>query len=255
MASDWSGIRLVTLDLDDTLVATTATVPARVRAASARAAGLLGRSFTSTEVDDLVAAALTRDPDLRWDVLLASLGVSRNHPHAEALIDAYTAPMLDLLEATPGACETVAALVERFRVIVITNGSDPLQRTKLHRCGMGMLASTAVVSEPFGTGKPDPRIFHHACAQAGISPEHAVHVGDSPCNDAQGAIRAGMRAILIRTAVPHRPSDVPPHATIDALGELMPLLGLSRLQHIRSPSPSQPGACATGRGGGRGAGG
>lgn len=49
----------------------------------------------------------------------------------------------------------------------------------------------------FGCEKPDPRIFHKACAQAGVQPAEALHVGDDPDDDLFGATNAGLSGLLI----------------------------------------------------------
>jgi putative hydrolase of the HAD superfamily len=48
-----------------------------------------------------------------------------------------------------------------------------------------------------GAAKPDPAIFEAGLAEAGCAAAEAVHVGDSPDHDAQGARGAGIRSILI----------------------------------------------------------
>jgi putative hydrolase of the HAD superfamily len=45
--------------------------------------------------------------------------------------------------------------------------------------------------------KPHPSIFAAALARVGVRPEEAVMVGDSVRQDIEGALGAGMRAILL----------------------------------------------------------
>jgi putative hydrolase of the HAD superfamily len=45
--------------------------------------------------------------------------------------------------------------------------------------------------------KPHPRIYEMALERAAVSPERALHVGDSPVSDYEGARAAGMRAVLL----------------------------------------------------------
>jgi len=54
-----------------------------------------------------------------------------------------------------------------------------------------------IVSEESKIAKPDPKIFHMACANLGIKPEEAVYVGDYYPNDIAGAIGAGITPIWI----------------------------------------------------------
>ncbi|MDP3920294.1 MAG: HAD-IA family hydrolase [Candidatus Omnitrophota bacterium] len=54
-----------------------------------------------------------------------------------------------------------------------------------------------IASAVFGASKPNPKIFEEAVKLSGVSPEHAVHVGDSYQDDVVGARRAGIGAVLI----------------------------------------------------------
>src|SRR5690606_41831866 len=48
-----------------------------------------------------------------------------------------------------------------------------------------------------GAGKPAPRIFEAACAQARVAPENCWHVGDQLHADALGAMGVGMHPVLV----------------------------------------------------------
>ena len=48
-----------------------------------------------------------------------------------------------------------------------------------------------------GARKPDPAIFEPALELAGCGPEEALHVGDTPEEDVEGARAAGIRPLLI----------------------------------------------------------
>jgi putative hydrolase of the HAD superfamily len=45
--------------------------------------------------------------------------------------------------------------------------------------------------------KPHPRIYELALERGGVDPSRALHVGDSPISDYEGAREAGMRAVLL----------------------------------------------------------
>ena len=63
--------------------------------------------------------------------------------------------------------------------------------------GISHLIDLAVTSIEAGAAKPDPAIFLTALSKAGVTGEEAVHVGDQPSSDIEGAIRSGINAILI----------------------------------------------------------
>ena len=53
------------------------------------------------------------------------------------------------------------------------------------------------VSAIEATGKPEAEIFHRTCARLGVRPAEALHVGDSPREDVEGARGAGLSALLL----------------------------------------------------------
>lgn len=55
----------------------------------------------------------------------------------------------------------------------------------------------AVTSLDAGAAKPSPTIFRAALAKAGAGPDEAMHVGDQPSSDIEGALGAGLRAVLL----------------------------------------------------------
>jgi putative hydrolase of the HAD superfamily len=69
-----------------------------------------------------------------------------------------------------------------------------------------------------GVAKPDRAIFSHALELAGAGPEEALHVGDSPVEDVEGALAAGLRAVLVV-----RDGAVPP-VEVPVIGSLQELL-------------------------------
>jgi putative hydrolase of the HAD superfamily len=57
--------------------------------------------------------------------------------------------------------------------------------------------ASVTLSSQVGATKPDPAIFERALARHGAVAARAVHVGDSPVEDGEGARAAGLQAVLI----------------------------------------------------------
>jgi putative hydrolase of the HAD superfamily len=84
----------------------------------------------------------------------------------------------------------------------------------------------AVTSGEAGAAKPSSTIFRAALAKAGAEPDEAMHVGDQPSSDIEGALGVGMRAVLLDrdrnhpgyTACPRIESLVELAALIDGQG-------------------------------------
>jgi putative hydrolase of the HAD superfamily len=86
--------------------------------------------------------------------------------------------------------------------------------------GLLQLVDGVVTSAEVGVAKPDARVFQRALEVAGVEADQAVHVGDSPDNDVEGARSAGIRAVLVQ-----RDGETPPGVeSIRSLRELAPLL-------------------------------
>jgi putative hydrolase of the HAD superfamily len=83
------------------------------------------------------------------------------------------------------------------RLGVISNGQGEQQRMKLTRTGIADRFEHILISEEVGYAKPDPMIFHRACAFFGVGPSEAVYIGDRYDVDAQGARAAGLRGVWL----------------------------------------------------------
>ena len=80
----------------------------------------------------------------------------------------------------------------------------------------------AVTSMEVGAEKPHPPIFLAALSKAGSEPHEAVHVGDQPTSDVEGARRVGINPVLLDRDGNHRGIQECPR--IESLMELPGLL-------------------------------
>ena len=104
--------------------------------------------------------------------------------------------------------------------LVVVSNWDCALPDWLGGVGLLELVDGVVTSAEVGVAKPDARVFRRALELANARPEEAVHVGDSPDNDVEGARAAGIRAVLLR-----RNGEPPPGMeSIRSLRALAPLL-------------------------------
>jgi putative hydrolase of the HAD superfamily len=99
-----------------------------------------------------------------------------------------------------------ALVASGVRVGLISNSHRCLASFQSHFELEGLI-SAAVSSSEHGFMKPHPSIFAAALQLVDVAPADAVMVGDSVRQDVEGALGAGMRAILLHrgeTAVPQR---------------------------------------------------
>jgi HAD superfamily hydrolase (TIGR01509 family) len=83
-----------------------------------------------------------------------------------------------------------------LRLVCVSNWDCSLPDV-LARCGLAGSLDGVVTSAVAGVQKPDPAIFAAALEVAGCKPSEALHVGDSPAEDVEGARAAGIGALLI----------------------------------------------------------
>ena len=111
----------------------------------------------------------------------------------------------ELYEEVPGVLRELAA--SGLRIGLISNSHRCLTSFQSHFDLKGLV--TAAISGPeHGFMKPNPSIFRAALRLVNVEAGEAVMVGDSVTQDVEGALRAGMRGVLL-----HRSDDPHPRAT------------------------------------------
>lgn len=134
-------------------------------------------------------------------------------------LDGLVAVLLDSLHfrAFPDAPEALkAARARGLRLVVVSNWDCSLPDV-LARVGLAPLLDGVVASAPAGARKPEAEIFERALSLAGVAPSEAMHLGDSPLEDVEGARAAGITPVLLRRDGASGPPGV---TTIASLAEL-----------------------------------
>ena len=138
-----------------------------------------------------------------------------------------TRPMADAMAIRGGRVQFVGsargALATRGLALALVSNimrtPGDVLGTILDRSGLRAPFKVLTFSDECGIRKPAPEIFHLTLRQLGVAPEEAVHVGDDPVLDVEGARDAGMRVVQVspdgRATAP-----VKPDAVIRSLAEL-----------------------------------
>lgn len=121
----------------------------------------------------------------------------------------------------PSALKLLDDLKPEFTLGTITNGNADIAHI-----GLGHHFDFTVTAADAGVMKPHADIFTYALGLAGVDAGHALHVGDDPVTDVQGAKAAGMRAVWVNPD--ERPWDdtlgPAPDATVAEVAELGAIL-------------------------------
>jgi putative hydrolase of the HAD superfamily len=100
----------------------------------------------------------------------------------------------ELYDDVPDVLRELAAA--GLRIGLISNSHRCLASFQSHFELQGLISATVSSSE-HGFMKPHPSIFSAALQLVDVRPAEAVMVGDSLKHDVEGAIRAGMRGVLL----------------------------------------------------------
>lgn len=120
----------------------------------------------------------------------------------------------------PHTLELLTQLGKDYTLGAISNGN-----TSLKLVGLDHLFDFHLSAEQIDIAKPDPAIFSTALAHAQVTANAAMHVGDNPFEDVDGARKAGFTAVWAQLLGQQWPSELTmaPH-TIAQLDELPSLL-------------------------------
>lgn len=124
------------------------------------------------------------------------------------------------VELFPEVLPALEALRSRFRLIAVTNGNADLQRI-----GIDHFFDAAVTATTAGAAKPAQQIFDTAVAAGGAPASQTLHVGDHALMDVDGGRRAGLMTCWVNRNNADWPEEYE-RATMDVrdIGELATLL-------------------------------
>ena len=219
-------IKAISFDLDDTLWDAR---PALLRAEAAQYVWLENhapRVAARHTTETLRAARMElaqRRPDIAHDftrlrhVALAECLREHGYPDALAIpgIEVFLRARSQV-DFYDDALPALRRLAERYTLVALTNDNADLEIA-----GIAVYFVACISPAEAGVRKPDPRMFQVGLERAGVTADEAVHVGDQPLYDIEGAHRAAMRSIWLNRDGAAWPSEyAPATAQITSLADL-----------------------------------
>ncbi|MBO4627253.1 MAG: HAD-IA family hydrolase [Lachnospiraceae bacterium] len=186
--------RYLLLDLDDTLLDWLET---ERRALTQMMRACFGRELTDEEVgcynriNALCWKMLERreidKPQLkvkRFQDFLAELGIEADEERVREINDDYMNRMSGIVVEMPDAARVCRKLAAKYKLILITNGTDWVQRRRLSGVSFSDCFTGVVISDEVGCNKPAVGFFEGVKAITGdADPTHYLVIGDSQSSD------------------------------------------------------------------------
>jgi putative hydrolase of the HAD superfamily len=124
------------------------------------------------------------------------------------------------------ALRELAALGMQLAIVSNADGDTEQRLREYNVCqvgaGPGAEVGAILDSTVVGVAKPDPRIFELALEALDVSAERAIHVGDTPGADVDGAHAAGVQPVLVD------PYDFHPDLDVERVTSLREVVELVR---------------------------
>lgn len=96
----------------------------------------------------------------------------------------------------PNAMEVLEHLSPRYPMVIITNGFEEIQSTKVASAGITHYFKNIVTSARAGHKKPAKEIFEFALAENGFKAHEAIMIGDNLLTDIAGAKNASIDSVF-----------------------------------------------------------
>ncbi|MCY3733367.1 MAG: HAD family hydrolase [Chloroflexi bacterium] len=168
---------------------------------------------------EMVIGGILEDNDWQWPLWLHSeewlrrtltaAEVTVSEDEFRELNQIYRDERSDRAEAIDGWPEALAAARKHGPIGLITNFNDgPMQREKIRGAGLDGQFDGVYISGEIGVWKPEPGIFAHAAKDLGVNPRDCVHIGNNIQSDVEGALGAGMMALLVEEDDRPRPAGL-----------------------------------------------
>lgn len=227
-------IKLLTFDLDHTLWDPDAALLRGEQASHAWLAQQVpafGEHFPPAAFVDLRLQLRQQNPalahrvsELRREAFRHALrAVGKNSAEADALAAEAFAVFWRCRQQValyPESVRLLQQLSQCYTLGALSNGNACLTAV-----GLAAYFRFHFAGEDFAAAKPAPDMFLAALTRTGVAPHEALHIGDHPVDDMQGARAVGMQTLWINLAGKPWPLDTPaPDFSVTQLAQILTLL-------------------------------
>ncbi len=244
--SDWQHLRLITIDLDETLWPCAPVIKA---AEAAHYAWLTAQAPRLTERHSVESLRDHRRDLMRLRPEIAHDVTALRHAALLSLLQELEYSEQQASELAQGAmaafrrarnqvqpyadvAPVLARLRQHCRLVAVTNGNAEVQHTPLRDAFDRCLTAAEA-----GASKPDPAIFKLAMDWAEVTPAQTLHIGDDPLLDVDAARRLGLATVWVnRTGHPWPAKMEPPVQEVADLNALETWLGLGAKGAMATPT-------------------
>lgn len=156
----------------------------------------------------------------RYKKLFEILGVKTD---AEAAAKNYEGNLCHQYFVIDGALALLKDLRKNYEIYLVTNGTEYIQKQRLHGSGIDTLVNGVFVSEAVGAPKPEKRYFDYVFSRIPENDKSKILIiGDSMSSDILGGINAGIDTCWYN---PHlKTAKYTPTYEINSLAEIKKLL-------------------------------
>ncbi|NRA41126.1 MAG: HAD family hydrolase [Pseudomonadales bacterium] len=237
-------LKALFLDMDETLCDTTGANRKALQDMAQLASQLLGKHFDALAFANGYLQGIYRNlpTDYQRDLLplaeqselhfrhaliqrlITDAGIALNAEQslafAQQLQDCFDSARTKYFDFFPGILTWLTRMREQLKLVVITNGPEFSQVTKIERVNMATHVDHVLIGGLEPAEKPHKSIFDKALRLANCQPEQVIHIGDSLATDILGARNSNIasvwvqheqqpdRSIQANWTVAH-PSDIP----------------------------------------------
>ena len=157
---------------------------------------------------------------------LKEKGILKDEVTKENIYRDYIAPLF-MKVAVPFdfTIPTLKELRRSYKIGLITNGKHKIQAKKIELIGIEDLFDEIMISDDYGTEKPDVKLYEIMSKKLNISPSEMLYVGDNPLNDIDASRKAGYIPVWVKTTGTWIYPDIEkPEFQIETVAELPELL-------------------------------